>query len=259
MSFQGNSLGIDDLSKQGGVYPDNSQFTQPTAATNLNVPFWSDSPSTWDSVVIAGFTLPGVCTVNGRVSRRVDKKSAPGTNGQTVTYVGDDVAEFDITVRMWTSDHLTTFINLLTFLKDQKSPDDAAGLAIASGSSSKLTVKVNSDRGYSKFPMAPVSVTHPTLTMYRVRAAHVLEYGFPRPVGDAAAGIYEVTIKMIEHITLNKGQVSTPKAAIDATIVSKGPGAIPPKIKSPATVNITNPTAATDYFGGAPQNYVVAP
>ncbi len=243
------SFGVDDIGGTGRIYPDNGK-NQPTVSLGsegLAVPFWGDSPETWDTVVIAGRALPGLCKMTGKVTRRVDKKNATGTNGATITYTGDDVAEFEISVRMWTEAHLSTFAALLSFLKDRQSPDDANGLGVtvATGASSKLVVKANEKRGYSKFPMAPVQVEHPTLTLYRIRAAHVLEYSFPNSVGDAASGLYEVSIKCIEHIALNKGQVTTPRGAIDLA-KRYGDGAIGKQLAKPSTNNSGNPTAATD-------------
>lgn len=243
------SFGIADLTKQGRVYPDNGrgQPVLTVSTESLDVPFWSDSPDAWDTVIIAGRALPGVCRMKGKVVRRVDRKNSTGTNGATVTYVGDDVAEFEITVRMWNDVHLSTYAELLAFLRDKQSPDDANGLGstIATGSSSKLVVKVNEKRGYSKFPMAPVAIEHPTLTLFKVRAAHVLEYSFPESVGDASQGIYEANIKCIEHIALNKGQVTTPRGAIDL-VKRYGDGAIGKALAKPSLNNSANTTAATD-------------
>lgn len=244
-----STFGTDDLTGAGRIYPDGkSQPVLTLGSESLAVPFWADSPDSWDTVVIAGRALPGICVMSGKVVRRVDRKNSTGTNGETVTYVGDDVAEFEITVRMWTEAHLTTFAKLLSFLRDLKSPDDANGLGqLVTGATSKVTVKLNEKRGYSKFPMAPVQIEHPTLTLYRIRAAHVLEYGFPKPAGDASSGIYEVNIKCIEHITLNKGQTTTPRAAVDTSLTSGGLGAIGNKFAAkPSLNNSGNTTAAAD-------------
>jgi hypothetical protein len=243
------TLGVDDIYGAGRVYPDGSagKPVLTVSSETLAVPFWSDSPDAWDTVVIAGRSLPGICKMKGKIVRRVDRKNSTGTNGATITYVGDDVAEFEVTVRMWNDTHLASYAALIAFLRDRQSPDDANGLGatIASGASSKLVVKLNEKRGYSKFPMAPVAVEHPTLTLYRVRAAHILEYSFPEPVGEAAAGIYEANIKCIEHIALNKGQVTTPRGAIDL-VKRFGDGALPKAIAKPSVNNAANPKAAAD-------------
>lgn len=190
----------------------------PTAPA-AGVPFWGDSPESWDTVTIAGRSLPGICTVTGKAGRRVDRRQTPGKHGTTVTYLGDAPAEFTITLKLWTAEHLAEYQALLEFLRSVDGPMRAAAGALPL-------------KNLGKLPRSPVDIIHPTLSLLRIRAAHVIEYDFPRAAGD----VYEASIKCIEHGTSNSG-VGTPKGAVDSSILSRGPGAIGRRLLKPSQTN----------------------
>jgi hypothetical protein len=199
------------------------------------VPFWGDSPESWETVVIAGYRLPGVCTLDGKVRRRHDKKNTAGTNGSTVTYVGDDQAEFSVTVTMWTSEHLDTYGNIIDFLRSMTSAE-LTTRSLTSSEHQASSKKNTTSRPFSKFPVVPLDLVHPVLSLHRIKSAHVIEYGFPKAKGDASSGIYEAVIRFLEYVPGQKGAVSTPKSAADNLNLDinkrYGDGALPKAAKA---------------------------
>jgi hypothetical protein len=74
------------------------------------IPHWDESPEAYERVIIKGVTLPGAATVSGDgYKRRVDKKRTPGLHGETTTDLGQDAAEIEITLELWTAQHLADF------------------------------------------------------------------------------------------------------------------------------------------------------
>lgn len=213
-----------------------TQTAESSFSASGGVPFWGDAPESWDTVSIAGWKLPGICRVTGRVKRRVDSKKAAGVNGKRVTYVSDDVAQFSVTVRLWTADHLKTYENLLKFLRSLVL-SSSEGAALSTGAAERLIdQRQKALPDSSKFPLVPVEIRHPALDLLRIKAAHVMEYGLPAPDGEAAEGIYLATIEFEEYVPDSigkRGKVKTPRGAVDASISSRGPGAIGRKLQQP--------------------------
>lgn len=185
------------------------------------IPFWGDAPLAWDTVVIGRTLLPGIARITGAVKRRVDRKKAVGKHGHTVTYLGDDAAEFSIALMLWTSDHLQKFHDLVTFLKSLK-PEKAAG--------------INADQ---KISARVANVYHPALSIYGITLAHVLEYGMPEPDGDD--GKYRVVLKCLEYIPVRDSGVSTPKTTTGDVGTLKKAGILNPK---PSANNAPDPNLA---------------
>ncbi len=206
--------------------------------TSSAVPFWGDAPDSWESVIVAGWRLPGVCAIDGKVRRRHDKKSTAGTNGSTVTYIGDDQAEFTVTVRLWTAEQLSAYAKLVGYLRSMVLSSTEASRLSISKAETLIDNRQKSLTLYSKFPIAPVDVVHPVLSLHGIKSAHVLEYGFPKPKGDAAQGVYEASIRFLEYVPGAKGGVSTPKQSVDL-VKRFGPGALGNKAKPSATNGAT--------------------
>lgn len=64
-------------------------------------------PEAFDIVILAGLTLPGLADV-GKVSRKFkwDKKEAPGTAGDSITYRGIRLVELVIELTFWTQEQI---------------------------------------------------------------------------------------------------------------------------------------------------------
>jgi hypothetical protein len=193
-------------------YQDLSIGGMSVASGNLApIPFWGDSPESWDTVVIAGMWLPGTCSIKGGVKRKHDRKGVAGNNGSTVTYLGDDEAEFRIMVRMWTDEHLSRFSAIIDALKSAGAVRGASSATTAS--SSRQAGRQDS----SRFPTVGVVVDHPALALYGIRKVHILGYTFPEAVGGEGVGIMEASIQCLEFLQGGpaKGKVGTPIATLD--------------------------------------------
>lgn len=75
-------------------------FLAGASALGMKDKLYSFNP--WDTVVMGDVKFPGICTVSVTRSKRVDSKKAPGRDGATPTYLGDDPATIDITCTIWT-------------------------------------------------------------------------------------------------------------------------------------------------------------
>lgn len=94
----------------------NIEGTSPAAAST-GLPFWGDDPDAWDHVRLGGFTLPGLCEVDGDIEQKVDVKKPAGSVGGRTTVLGFELAKFKITLSIWTPQHLTDFALLMRALK----------------------------------------------------------------------------------------------------------------------------------------------
>ncbi len=152
--------------------------------------------SIWDRFVVAGRALPGVARVDGLKSCRLDVRNAPGSDGGTLSNLGNDNSGATVHLRMWTPDQLDEWAKRL--------PE----LLASTG----------------KARPAPVMVYHPALAIHGIKALYVKEVGLIQ-VKD---GLGEVTIKFLEFLPATKAGVVTPKAAINTSVPSAfGPGGAP--------------------------------
>lgn len=85
--------------------------------TASTAPFWGDSPQTWDTIYFDNQRMPGIVKVKGHVGRRCDKKKSPGLNGTTVTFLGEDPAEFSVSFILWTDEHLRGYRAIVEYLR----------------------------------------------------------------------------------------------------------------------------------------------
>lgn len=61
----------------------------------------------WDRVVIGGRTWPGIAKVTISGSTKLDVKTAPGANGATITFQGNEPKKISIEVSVWTAEQWT--------------------------------------------------------------------------------------------------------------------------------------------------------
>lgn len=163
-----------------------------TPAGEFGAPFWGDYPGLWDQVQLAGIILPGLARLSGDLEHRVDRRRIPGQDGERITHLGCKPAEIEITLRMWTEEHLNAFSSLAPVLRPQ--PKAAAP--------------------------DPVDIVHPATHLYGIKAIQVLRISLPVPVGDG--DVYEVKIRGVEFVPLRKGaksKVKTPTSSTDIATI----------------------------------------
>lgn len=166
------------------------------------VPFWDSlggsfeqrladlgEASLWDTGTLGGRKLPGLVKVDGaEVSRKWDVKTAPGSDGATITDQGYEVAKPTITLLLWTPEHWTAWQDMLSALMPK--PGKAA-----------------------KKPPAPVPVTHPALNSLGIDNLIILSIAAPKPA--SPHGAVEVVIKCVQWLKAKKSPITTPNATLN--------------------------------------------
>lgn len=66
------------------------------------IPWWDDAQAPWDAVELAGFALPGVCNVKGKVGRDIEVKKSKGSDGASIKDNGYKPAPVTVTWRVHT-------------------------------------------------------------------------------------------------------------------------------------------------------------
>lgn len=89
--------------------------------------FWDDSPDLWDAVYLGGNALPGIARVSASHGRKLDTKSAPGTNGARIVDKGYQPAKVDITLKLWTKAQLEAWFRIAPTLTYRREPPRRAG------------------------------------------------------------------------------------------------------------------------------------
>lgn len=91
--------------------------------------FWDESPDLWDTLYLGGSPLPGLASVSATHGRKLDAKSAPGTNGARIVDKGYQPAKVDITLKLWTKEQLETWFRLAPTLTYRREPPRASAAA----------------------------------------------------------------------------------------------------------------------------------
>lgn len=233
---------------------------QPKASA---VPFWGDGSGAWDTVWVKGLRLPGVAEVDGKgFSRRVDRKKSAGRNGATLTQTGMEPADIDITLTLWTPEHLielqhilkeirpkkattTTSTRSLTITEDKLSTGTPAGFggveSRVGGDFAALQASLRSKKGQKRTEtsekktggLEAVAIYHPALALYGIGKVVIMSATFP----EGREGRFKVKIKCVEWVSgaKAKGSVSTPSKAERSSLLDAGPGAVARRVDGKRT------------------------
>lgn len=157
------------------------------------IPFW-DVPSAtldqtnvnqnpWDCIYFADQLFPGIARVSGKRTKRVDKKPKKGNVSPTLTYVGDRVSEFDVTISIWTKPQWDLLQSLMAIILPKPG----------------LTTTEQSNQS--------VSIYYPSLALAQISACvvesiNMLEVGTPK-------GVWNLKIHCLEWRPPSKADVTT--------------------------------------------------
>jgi len=239
-------------------------------------PFWGNYPATYETVRFAkNILLPGHCKVTGKgFAQKLQRDSPAGTHGHKVKQSGIQAAKFQISVRMWTAEHLEAFARLIPLLKQQRykttTTTEAVGFTgsvtgtTAAGFTSAAGATGNSPgtftAGYSgvvpgttkvtkkSVPVGPkpIDVYHPMLALFKIRSVLITEVSIP--VASSDGDIWESTIECEEFI-YKPSTVQTPTSSQDLLVIEKNVG------KTAATIEQERRASAKpSKFSKAPPN-----
>lgn len=223
-----------------------------------SIPFWGDTPDAWDTVVLAGQPLPGLCTLSGKgYEAKTERTKRSGQKGRTFTYQGDEPAVIDISLKMWTQAHLEEFARILDLIKprwvtkrvkvgevqvsiSQEPGQDGFKAQGPSSFERRYTKPKYEDHKVKKDP-GPVDIYHPALALFRIRSVHVLGCGLPQ---QGTSGVYEARIHCMEFVDpkADKGEPLTPVASYaQASSSSRQSTTEPARPTKPSTTSAVEP------------------
>jgi hypothetical protein len=178
--------------------------------------FWDESPDLWDTVYLAGDAMPGVASVSASHGRKLDVKSAPGSNGARIVDKGYEPAKVEITLKLWTKEQLMAWYRIAPTLTYRREPPTTRSegatrpavptpKAIAAKSEQNAQAKLREKETIAPRPTRrstragrlerhDVEIGHPALDTIQVHRVYIQEVTAPSGSG----GVYEVKIKAIE-------------------------------------------------------------
>lgn len=113
-------------------HPTNAQRRprRPEAPPTIT-PHWNAEPGLWERPTLDGIVLPGRPKIEGlKVRRKIDKRSAAGSDGGTLRDRGYELASFQIKLTLWTETHLQVWEELLPRINPRRRLADRTPLAI---------------------------------------------------------------------------------------------------------------------------------
>lgn len=221
-------------------------------AAPAGVPFWGTAPDSYDTVTIAGIALPGICAVKGKgFEMRAQHKKVAGEHGETLVYLANEPAEWQVHILMTTEEHLRAFERLVPIFKPPHKPKAKASTSgdsnfalsfpglpqvVQSDANVSLglgqfgptsyggvredptdttftaTTKGASSAGDKSAP-AYVTIAHPLLALFRITHCRIMRVGLPEQMEDK--GMWQVTLDCREHVLSGKkdASVGTPGAS----------------------------------------------
>lgn len=136
----------------------------------MSISYWVDvEMGEWDSLTLAGYTVPGIVDVDITEARDVDVKRTKGADKATLEDNGSEPVEIEITITLATRQHWADWQALLP----QISPRKAGGVT------------------------QPITATHPELTLAGVSAIVITQIQSDAPT---AKGGKRIKIRALEWL-----------------------------------------------------------
>lgn len=157
----------------------------------------ASAKSAWDTFFYAGQPMPGIARVEGMKEAKFDEKNAPGTDGATLTHLGNNSAKVSVKLTLWTEDHFDGFAAFMP----------------------RLVAQTGKQR-----PKA-VKVYHPALAAMGINALICQGVGVPEL--RSPGGALDVKLKFIEFLPPAAVGPVTQKGSIDYTDPKNVKQAIP--------------------------------
>ena len=106
-----------------------------------DVEYWEGDEYEWDTCQLGDIILPGHASVSVSVSRKLDVKSAPGSDGATITDKGYDPARITIKLVMWLAGHKDQLKKALVYLHPRKKGKTRTAFEIHHAATNILGIK----------------------------------------------------------------------------------------------------------------------
>lgn len=139
------------------------------------VAHWDTNSADWDVAILGSFQLPGRAKISVKRARKLDKKSAKGRNGATVTDAGGEGAEVTIELALVDADELDAWAAALSVLDPTKVAPQAYALV------------------------------HPQAQIFNIKSVMIEDVSADMPDN----GIYTVKIKCAEWFPAPKGKAKS--------------------------------------------------
>jgi hypothetical protein len=170
------------------------------------IPWPQNSPRIWNTCVLGGKTLPGLCRVQISLAVKLDVKDPAGGAAAGMTYQGEPPAKVGITCRVWTPEQWVLLQQVLPALR----------------------VRVARKAGAAE----PLQIVHPKATLWGIRAVSIQNIVDDNG-GDRWGDVYELKFDCLEWAPLPKVPQSVTKTATKAlgdqqNAIATVQGATPP-------------------------------
>lgn len=179
------------------------------------VPFWDDSDrgAEWETVQINEYVWPGLAKVGGTgPSMKLDAKSRSGSDGARLVRKGYEPAAFDVTLILWTAEHLDALGEILPLLR----PGRATTARRAQDSES-------------------IDLYHPSLAMLGITQGVVKSISVLAP--GSVKGSWEQRISFVEYRepTPRPARATSPRGATSLSTVQTAFPAAPSNVAGSGT------------------------
>jgi hypothetical protein len=91
------------------------------------IPWPETQPGAWDVLFLAGRVFPGLAKIKVKGGQKIDRKDAPGSDGETTVQQGEKAKDVDIVHRMWTQkqwDEFESCFLLIEPISEKRRPVD---------------------------------------------------------------------------------------------------------------------------------------
>lgn len=153
--------------------------------------------SPWDTVVLGGVVAPGLALVQCRKGKRFDIKLAKGAKVPTMTFIGYELAEIVVTIRIWTQAQLADLWRMAPSLNPPAAPP------------SGLDPK--------NWP-PPIDIGHPSLQMLGITSVHVQHVGALEPTSVKGVWQMRITCTEFQKPDPTEDVTATPKGSLNVNV-----------------------------------------
>lgn len=201
------------------------------AAQPSTVAFWDIAPKSgvtlpgevqdnlfapWEVCALGGIALPGIAKVRASKSSRHDVKRQKGQGEATITYVGEDPAEVQISLILWRQSHLNTLQSLMpTLMKRVAAPLTAT--------QQQQLAQGNGEENLIPQAALAIDIYHPSLVLMGVKSVLIRRVSNLETTGQP--GVFKMEIHCIEFRRPKKVDVtSTAQGSADWNTVPHAVG-----------------------------------